>query len=252
MHAHRQGLHRNGCRTLLALCLVFAGLSIVPVQQASAETVVCDEATLTVNAADMKAEDLIKEIGSACGIRMMLRGEVFTDDVFSVQFDNMPIRAGLDRILRTVNIPNHMLHFAENNGHTRVVEITLIGEKGGERELTAGTFSAEQKPRTAPVQSAPRLNPADTVLNTEPPAQAETLLPDPATAKTALELQREEELQEKFIDLLDEILDEHFENEDDIDTERVLQEYKQRLPEDMRDSIPAEVFEELELLSDDE
>ena len=86
----------------------------------------------------MKAEDLLKAIGEACGIKVVLRGEVFTEDSFSVQFENMPIRTGLERILRVVNLPNHMMHFEETDSRKRVREIDLIGKGGGERQLTSG------------------------------------------------------------------------------------------------------------------
>lgn len=237
MHVDTTGLTRS-CTLAIAMCLVWAGLLIAPLESVCAETVVCDETTLSVNAADMKAEDLVKAVGTSCGIRMVLRGELFTDDVFSLQFENMPLRAGLDRVLRSLKISNHMLNFAQTGPHKRVVEILLVGKGGGERELTpaAPPPVPEIRPEaTQPSPGQPQTEPA----------------PEAAAEKTEQEQEEEDELQEKFMDLLEEILDEHFDNEDDIDPESVLQEYKQRLPEDMRDNIPAEVFEELELLAED-
>lgn len=237
MRADTTGLTRS-CTLAIAMCLMWAGLLIAPVSSVLAETVVCDAATLSVNAAELKAEDLIKALGTSCSIRMVLRGELFTDDVFSLQFENMPVRAGLDRVLRTLKISNYMLNFAGTGTQRRVVEILLVGKGGGERELTPA----------APL-AVPEIRPEAAQLS---PAQPQTEpAPEEAAEKTEQEQEEEDELQEKFMDLLEEILDEHFDNEDDIDPELVLQEYKQRLPEDMRYNIPEEVFEELELLSED-
>lgn len=127
MKVRHTGFARH-CINIIAVLTFSAFLHTAPC--ALAETVVCDETTISVNAADMKAEDLIKAIGEACAIKVVLRGEVFTEDTFSVQFENMPVRTGLERILRVLNLPNHLMHFEETNGRTRVREINLIGKKG--------------------------------------------------------------------------------------------------------------------------
>jgi hypothetical protein len=220
------------------MCLVWTGLLIAPASTVRAETVVCDAATISVNAADMKAEDLIKAVGTSCGIRMVLRGELFTEDVFSLQFENMPVRAGLDRVLRTLKIPNHMLNFAGTGPHRRVVEILLVGKGGGERELTPAASTAVPE-----IKSAPK-KPAQAPPQTGKP-------PEEGSEKTPEEEAADDERQEKFMDLLDKVIDEHFENEDDINPEQVLEMYRQALPEDMRNNIPAEVLEEVELLGED-
>ncbi len=133
MKTRRKGLIQH-CLKIIAVLSISAGMPAIPC--ALAETVTCDETALSVSAIDIKAEDLIKAIGNECGIKMVLRGEVFTEDVFSVQFENMPIRTGLERILRVVNIPNHMMHFEQTAGYNRVIEVDLIGKKGGEHQLT--------------------------------------------------------------------------------------------------------------------
>jgi hypothetical protein len=54
----------------------------------------------------------------------------------------MPIRNGIERILRVVDVPNHLMHFEKAGGRKRLKELTLVGEKGGERELTTGAPAA--------------------------------------------------------------------------------------------------------------
>jgi len=240
----------HAVRTTAAVwALTGAVFLMAPAAPAPAGTVVCDATTISVSAADMKAEDLIKEIGTACGVRMVARGEVFDDEVFSLQFENMPLRDGLERVLRTLDIPNHMLRFAGTEADKRLVEIYLVGEKGGERELTGGEPPAEApKPRARP-KPPPRPRPTPKAAKPQPAAQAALTPAEQAALEQQEEL--EEELEEKYIDLLDEIIDEQFENEEEISAERLLETYRQALPEDMRNNIPAEVLEEIELLSDD-
>jgi hypothetical protein len=140
MKIHLLGCRRNWQATIAALA-VYVAAAAAPA--ALAQTVTCDEATLSVTAVDVKAEDLIKAVGNECGIKMVARGEVFTEDVFSVRFESMPVRTGVERILRVVNVPNHMMYFEEAGPQKRLKEIILVGQKGGERELTAGTAPEE-------------------------------------------------------------------------------------------------------------
>ncbi len=218
MKVHRTDFYRRYIK-IIAILALYAGL---PAAQCTlAETVVCDETTLSVSASDMSAEDLLKAVGEACGIRMLLRGEVFTDDVFSVQFETMPVRTGLERILRVVNIPNHMMHFEETARGKRIKQVDLIGKKGGERQLTTGT----------------------------PPAKTKKG-PD-YTAKTELGQQQEEERQEKIIEQFEEILDEQLEKGNKPNRAKMLEMLQQALPEEMQGQIPEEVLEELEELTEE-
>jgi hypothetical protein len=212
MKEHRTGFIRH-CSKIVAVLAFSAVLHTAPC--ALAETVVCDETTLSVNAADIKAEDLLKAIGEACGIKIVVRGDVFTDDSFSVQFEKMPIRAGLERILRVVNLPNHMMHFEETNSRNRVREINLIGKKGGERQLTSG------EPSEAPKQPS-RKN-------------------QPQTKKPGLEQQQEEEQPEQAIELMDEILNAQTEDGSKPELAEVPEMPQQTLPEKTPGQIPVTV-----------
>jgi hypothetical protein len=224
MKRHRTDFYRH-CIKIIAVLAVCAGL---PTAQCTlAETVVCDETTLSVNASDMSAEDLLKAVGETCGIRMLLRGEVFTDDVFSVQFESMPVRTGLERILRVVNIPNHMMQFEETASLKRVMQVDLIGKRGGERELTPGSQPATQDRATRQSPAKTKQAPLD-------------------TAKTELEQQQEEERQEKIIEQFEEILDEQLEKGNKPAPDKVIEMLQQALPEEMQGQIPEEVLEELE------
>jgi len=196
---------------------------------AQAETVVCDQTTISVNAENLTAEELITTIGTLCEIKVVLKGELFTEDVFSVQFENLSIRTGLDRVLRVLNMPNHMLHFKKINGQTRVVEISLIGEGGRERQLTPGIVPAAQE---------------------QPPQSGQALPEDqsPQDKDTTLAQQQkedEEDQLEELIDRLYDILEEQYDNEKQPDTAAVQEVLRQALPPEMNGRIPEEILEEL-------
>ena len=154
---------------------------------------------------------------------MVLRGEVFTEDTYSAQFENMPIRTGLERILRVVNLPNHMMHFEESNGRNRLREIDLVGKKGGERQLTSG------EPRAVPERP-------------NRPSRKN----QPQTEKPGLKQQQEEEQREKAIELMDEILDAQTEQGNTPAPAEVPEMLQQAPPLEMRGQIPADMSRELE------
>lgn len=212
------GLTRHCCAVLIALAISAGITAAAP--YALAQTVTCDETGLSVNATSIKAEDLIKAIGNECGIKMVLRGELFTEDVFSVRFENMPIRSGLERILRVVNIPNHMMHFAETDNQNHVIKIDLIGKKGAERELTSGeqTTASEQ---------------TDTPSRQAPPRRKKS----PPSTKKPERAQR----QETAIEPPDEILNESREEEEPV--EEKLKEPDPALPEEMPDGLEQQTEE---------
>ncbi len=224
MKSHQTSLSRHW-HTIIIVLAISTALPAAP--SALAQTVTCDEETLSVNAADIKAEDLIKAIGNECGIKMVLRGEIFTEDVFSVRFENMSIRTGLERILRVVNIPNHMMHFEESSGRTRVIEVNLIGKKGGERQLTPGADRASPPSRTT----------------------AEKL--PVGNEKTDPGQQQNNEQLEKLMTLLEETVESQHENDEKPNRDDVRERLQQALPPQMQDQIPEKILERLEQLTSD-
>src|SRR5512136_665868 len=97
---------------------------------------------MSVQARDMRPEDLMKELGEKCAIKIVLYGDVFTDAPVSVQIKQAPMRQGVQRVLRLSNIKNFLMHFAEGEQKARLVQLDLIGKKGGQRELTSGAAPA--------------------------------------------------------------------------------------------------------------
>jgi len=235
MKARHIGLKQHCCTVLIALAISAGITATAP--YALAQTITCDETVLSVNATDIKAEDLIKAIGNECGIKMVLRGELFTEDVFSVRFENMPIRTGLERILRVVNIPNHMIHFEAVSGHHRVIEVDLIGEKGGERQLTP-----EEDRISQPA-------PEEDQISQPTPEEAEKR---PERKKKRSPSQRRKDKQQKKPMTLPEETEESQREEDkEPNRDELRVTLQQELPVEMQDQIPEEELNKMEQLTDE-
>ena len=197
------------------------------------EPVTFSEGAISINVKEMRAEDLMKKIGEKCGIKIIVYGDVFSEVPLSIQFQKMPLREGLKRVLRIVNITNYLMHFEELGNETRVVGLDLIGQKGGERHLTSGTDTgARIKPK--PKKEEPR----------EPASRR-------AKKKGLKEnFDKEEalEIQENFLNIMDQVLSSQLEGGEEPDPEEILKLFKEVVPPEMRDQIPPEVLEELERL----
>jgi hypothetical protein len=182
---------------------------------------------LTVDAKEIRPEDLMKEIGEKCGIKIVVLGEVFSEVPVSLKFQKMPARMGIERVLRMASIQNYIMHFENGNKSSRVVEIDLIGKKGGEKYLTEG---ASLKNKTRPSKrSTDRRKKGKTV-------------------KTAIDKDEAEKIQENFLNIMDEVLKTQLEGGEEPDPAEILKLFKEVVPEEMKDQIPPEVMEELERL----
>lgn len=191
---------------------------------------------LKIDAKDIRPEDLIKEIGDKCGIKIVVFGEAFTETPVSLKFQKMPPRKGLERVLRTINISNYMLHFDSGDNNSRVVELDIVGKKGGEKHLTAG---------------AGRGSPATTTINVpqQPPRQElpQVRREEKKEAKTELTKEENAKMQENFLKIMDEVLKDQ-ESGEEPDPGEILKLFRDAVPPEMKDQIPPEVMEELEKL----
>jgi len=189
--------------------------------------VTCQNGLLEVNAREIRTEDLMKEIGEKCGIKIVVYGEVFSEVPISIRFQNMPVRKGIERVLRGADITNHLMHFKDTDNGTHMVELDLIGEKGGERYLTHAATpkdSTEKKP-----SFKNRLDRADESTHSMTSAE-------------------EQKLQENFLKIMDEVLSSQLEEGVEPDPSEILKMFKEVVPPEMKDQIPQEVLEELEKL----
>jgi hypothetical protein len=186
---------------------------------------------ISVHARDMRPEDLMKELGEKCSIKIVLYGDVFTDAPVSVQFQQAPMRLGVQRILRLANIKNFLMHFAEGEQKVRIVQLDLIGKKGGQRELTSGTAQA------------PKLNVVEEI-------KTNVVEPQPQVVMPQINKEDADKFQQNFLNMMDQILEQKFEQGEEPDPATIIQLFNDMVPPDMRDKLPPELLEQMEKLKE--
>jgi hypothetical protein len=216
----------------------------------STDKVTCTDTTVKIDASNVKPADLIKELGDKCGIKVVVFGEAFDDKTIGVKFQQLPIRKGIERVLRIANLPNYVLHLDSNPENPRIVELDIMGKKGGERQLTAGTGR--------PASPAPGLPAGPAPSPTPPPAPPSVGLQDKAPKKPAAADKQPpkpavpdpkdssaEKAQEDFMKVMDEMMKAQEAGEEP-DPVEVLRIFKEVVPPEIRNQIPPEVLKELE------
>jgi len=150
----------------------------------------------------------------------------------SVQFRQVPVRQGVERILRLAKIKNYLTHFSESGeNRDRIVQLDLIGKKGGQRQLTGGLFPGLQKPLSEQIQT----NTGDMQPKTVPPQMGK---------------EDAERMQQNFLNMMDQILEQKFEKGEEPDPAAILQLFNDMVPPEMRDKIPPEILEQMEKLKE--
>jgi hypothetical protein len=214
-----------------ALCLAGKAYAAEPEEAQPEGMVTCANGRLSINAKDVKPDELMKELGEKCGIKIVVFGEAFSDAPVSMQFQKLPLRQGLQRVLRMLNVSNHLIHSEPGDNGSRITEIDLVGKKGGEKQLSAGA-AARSRSRDAG------------------PAPAEQSKDSKEKRKQAIKGQIppevDKKIQENFLNMMDEMLKTQMESGKEPDPAEVMKMFKDVIPPEMRDQIPPEVLEELE------
>jgi hypothetical protein len=235
------GAAKNMLVLAVVICLIFAFSSPAraakdPENHAAEEvmegSVKVADGLMSVQARDMRPEDLMKELGEKCAIKIVLYGDVFPDFQMSVQFHQVPVRQAIERILRLAKIKNYLTHFGETaEDRDRVVQLDLIGKKGGQRQLTSGSFPNVRR------QIAEQTQPAavDSRSNPVPPQKGR---------------EDAERMQQNFLNMMDQILEQKFEKGEEPDPAAILQLFNDMVPPEMRDKIPPEILEQMEKLKE--
>jgi hypothetical protein len=212
----------------------------------ASDMVSCVEGMLKIEAPNVKPEDLIRDIGDKCGIKVVVFGEAFDDKPIGVKFQQMPVRRGLQRVLRIANMPNFVLHFDNNTANPRIVELDIMGKKGGERQLTSGTGRSASPgtvpppatpPASAPPASAPE-KPA--VLDKRDAKKPPVIEPKDIPKDVVLDKK-----QEDFMKVMDEMMKAQ-EMGEEPDPAEVLRIFKEVVPPEIREQIPPDVLKEIE------
>jgi len=222
--------------SILVAGFVCPGFAAEGEEGSGGEIVSFADGLLKIDAKDIRPEDLIKEIGDKCGIKIVVFGEAFTETPVSLKLQKMPARRGIERVLRTINISNYVLHFDSGDNNSRVVELDIVGKKGGEKHLTAGAGRGGPTTTTVTVQPQPSRQELPQVRREEK-----------KDAKTELTKEETGKMQENFLKIMDEVLKDQ-EGGEEPDPGEILKLFRDAVPPDMKDQIPPEVMEELEKL----
>ena len=206
------------------------------------EMVSCANGMIKVDAPNVKPEDLIRDIGDRCGIKIVVFGEAFDEKPIGVKFQQMPVRMGIQRVLRIANMPNFVLHF-DNSTSPRIVELDLMGKKGGERQLTSG----EGRPASSGPAPAPASKPSSVPASAKAPEKAappvksdakKSPTPDPKDLFS-------DKAQEDFMRVMDEMMQAQ-ESGEEPDPAEVLRIFNEVVPQEIRDQIPPDVLKEIQ------
>ncbi len=228
---------RNGFVTVFSMLMIVLSMWGTPPAGAEDEDqggmVSCVGGRMNVDAREVRPEELVKELGDKCGIKVVVHGEVFSEVPVSLKFNKMPMKKGIERVLRVTNISNYILHFKDSdNGTSTLAGLDLIGKKGGEKHLTSGSASTPVR-RPEPVEKSPRKR-----IKKKRKKKLEKKPEDEMDAK----------IQENFLRVMDEVLKSQLEDGEEPDPAEVLKLFKDVVPPEMKDQIPPEVLEELEKL----
>ena len=203
------------------------------------DMVTCADGMLKIEAPTIKSEDLMRDIGDKCGIKVVVFGEAFDDKPIGVKFQQMPVRMGIQRVLRIANLPNFVLHFDNNTVSPRIVELDIMGKKGGEHQLTAGTGRTASPatvsappPASAPAKAPEKGAVQDKRNDNKPPViEPKDIVTDKA--------------QDEFMKVMDEMMKAQ-ESGEEPDPAEVLRIFKEVVPPEIRNQIPPDVLKEIE------
>jgi hypothetical protein len=244
-------MKKNDFLAMLVLCavLVCGGTETATAQSEEAggsDMISCVDGMLKVDAPTVKPEDLVRDIGDKCGIKIVVFGEAFDDKPIGVKFQQMPVRMGIQRVLRIANMPNFVLHF-DNSPRPRIIELDLMGKKGGERQLTSGAGRpASSGPASTPT-SVPA--PASAAGPSSAKAPGKSVAPDKRDDKKTPAPDPKDVIsdkaQEEFMRVMDDMMKAQ-ESGEEPDPAEVLRIFNQVVPQEIRDQIPPDVLKEIQ------
>jgi hypothetical protein len=139
-------------------------------------------------------------------------------------------------------MPNFVLHF-DNSTSPRIVELDLMGKKGGERQLTSG----EGRPASSGPVSAPASKPSSVPASVKvpetaaPPVKSDTKKSPTPEPKDLFS----DKAQEDFMRVMDEMMQAQ-ESGEEPDPAEVLRIFNEVVPQEIRDQIPPDVLKEIQ------
>jgi len=105
--------------------------------------IVYEKDLLSVDAVNVKPEELFLALGRQCKIEIIAHGNVFPDQPVSISFKNTPVKDAIKTLVRICGLKNYLMDFKkEKNGTARLAKLDLFMAGAGERVLV----KADDKP----------------------------------------------------------------------------------------------------------
>lgn len=116
---------------------------MLPIAHAAAEsklTITYKNNQLTLDALNVKPEQLFIELGKQCKIDVMAHGDVFPGQEVTLHFENLPIKDAIKKLVKTCGIRNYYMDFqGDTPEKTLLTKLELFVRGSGERVLTRST-----------------------------------------------------------------------------------------------------------------
>jgi hypothetical protein len=136
---------------LALMFLAVACCAVLAVNSAAAETnlnISYKNNLLSVDALNVKSEQLFIELGKQCKTDIIAHGDVFPTAEVTLRFEQLPIKEAIKKLVKACGLRNYLMDFqGDTPEQTRLAKLELFMGGSGQRVLSR----AEDHTPTAPV-----------------------------------------------------------------------------------------------------
>jgi hypothetical protein len=100
---------------------------------------------LSVDARDIKPEELFIALGKQCDIEVVTHGDVFPDAVVTISFENLPVKEGIKKLVKACALKNYLIDFQGGSlENKKLAKLELFISGSGSKVLTKGAALQKQ------------------------------------------------------------------------------------------------------------
>ena len=125
------------------------------------------EGLLSIDAHDTSPEDILKELGEVCSIKIVVNENSFPDTLVSIKFKELPVDEGVKKILKATRVQNYIVQYQEVGNRNYVSGIEFLGNKSESRILTPGQKIPIQQTKVVPKTTKKKTNTTSSVVNSK-------------------------------------------------------------------------------------
>jgi hypothetical protein len=134
------------------ILLIMCVCAVLPVARASAEsklTITYKNNQLSIDALNVKPEQLFIELGNQCKTDVIAHGDVFPGQEVTLHFENVPIQDAIKKLVKTCGIRNYLMDFqGDTPEKTRLAKLELFVGGSGQHVLSrAAEHAAQPEPQ---------------------------------------------------------------------------------------------------------